>query len=105
MSIFNRAITKRTPSVDDYDHDMNLKEPERFGMPPHTKYAELQPTRNGVVFRTDGDDGWNVDVRHFRGDGDCVHVYIDNDALNISKHEKMPESQVQAYVSRITGRR
>ena len=99
------AIMKRTPRVDDYDKDMNPKEPERFGLPPYTKYAELQPTKNGAVMRTDGTDGFDVDTRHFRGDGDCVWVYITNEAKGISTAEKMHRDQVQAYVSRITGRK
>jgi hypothetical protein len=100
-----KAIMKRTPGVDDYDRHGNLKEPERFGLPPYTKYAEMQPTKNGTVMRTDGTDGYDVDTRHFRGDGDCVWVYITNEAKGISTAEKMPQSQVQAYVRRVTGRR
>ena len=99
-----KAIMKRTPGVDDYDRHGNLKDPERFALPSHTKYAEIQPTANGVVMRTDGTDGYDVDVRSFRGDGDCVWVYITGGPNDISTAEKMPRSQVQRYVARVTGK-
>ena len=88
------AIMRRTPRVGDYDKDMNLKDPERFGR--GVKYAEYQPTSNGTVIRTDGYDGYDVDIRHFNGDGDCVWVYITGGPNDISTAEKMPRGQVQA---------
>ena len=95
---------KRTPGVDDYDRHGNLKDPERF-LPPGVKYAEMQPTSNGHVMRTDGYDGYDVDIRQFNGDGDCVWVYITGGPNDISTADKMPRSQVSAYVTRHTGRR